>query len=371
VASLGTLALVYMAVASAWRRDPPPLVGQLYGLRDGFLFLALFFVGRGTPELGDDDRALRRLFTVCAVTCVLAILEQMFVSPELLVLAGVALYFNEFLNVGVFTASNEYGLPDNYWTQVGSAFVRRSGSVYLSSQGFAAPFLVMMPAATAWLLSARRRPLAWLAYALLWIGLLSSITRMTFLACVVQAAVVALVLRRPRFVWALAGAGAAAATVAMVGVPGVAGFVWDSLTWQHPSGGSHTKDYQKGFAALWERPLGSGLGTTDQAAVRANIEPLTADNQYLRYAVEIGGPGLLLVLAVLAGIGAAGARLAARGRTAPQRAFGVVVLATTVGIAVNGITGVVFNSFVVSYLYFWMAGATVTLLQRADAAEAA
>jgi hypothetical protein len=44
--------------------------------------------------------------------------------------------------------------------------------------------------------------------------------------------------------------------------------------------------------------------------------------------------------------------------------MGIVVLFTTVGVMINATTGVVFNALVLSYFYFWFAGAVVTVSQR-------
>jgi hypothetical protein len=44
--------------------------------------------------------------------------------------------------------------------------------------------------------------------------------------------------------------------------------------------------------------------------------------------------------------------------------MGTVVLFTTIGIMLNATTGVVFNALVLSYLYFWFAGAIVTVSQQ-------
>jgi hypothetical protein len=44
--------------------------------------------------------------------------------------------------------------------------------------------------------------------------------------------------------------------------------------------------------------------------------------------------------------------------------MGTVVLFTTIGVMLNATTGVVFNALVLSYIYFWFAGAVVTIAQR-------
>ena len=106
-----------------------PPGAELYGLRDIAFFLLLYFVGRASPEIVDDPDTLRRLYIVLVLTCAIAIVERIVVTPDMLVLLGVASYFQDFLNVSAFTAGNEYGLPMNYWTRIGSVEMQRAGSV--------------------------------------------------------------------------------------------------------------------------------------------------------------------------------------------------------------------------------------------------
>lgn len=337
-----------------------PLPARLYGLRDSALFLLLYFVGRGTPGVVQDWRVVRILLAVGSITAVIALLEWLLASPNTLVLLGAARYFREFLGVTLATTSNEYGLPDNYWTIIGDHLVRRVGSTYLSSQGFALPFLVIIPAATLWVLSARRwRTLAWGAYAILWLALLLTLSRMTIVACLLQVALIAALRRR----WSLSlNLGTAVFTglaIATVLFPGVIIFVWNTLTWQTGSSASHLQDWREGFVNLFDFPLGAGLGTADQVAMRFGLDPLAYDNQYLSYAVQLGIPGLALFLAVLTGTLAAGVR-AWRSGSEPLRTYGLLVTVTGLGIMWNALTTAVFNSMVLSYAYFWLVGALVT-----------
>ncbi|HEY4956158.1 MAG TPA: hypothetical protein VII02_14865, partial [Gemmatimonadaceae bacterium] len=144
-------------------------------------------------------------------------------------------------------------------------------------------------------------------------------------------------------------------------------FVWDTLTWQTSSSTSHVKDWTKGLDAFFEKPWGAGLGTTDQSAVRFGLVPLTADNGYLKYAVELGIEGLIALIAIFLGIGLASLKVARYGSTQMRRLLGAVVLITTIGIMINATTGVVFNVLTLSYLYFWFAGAIVTIAQKETA----
>jgi hypothetical protein len=365
VAGLGLLAIGMFVAANAWRRDALPLVGQLYGLRDGFLFLALYFVGRGTPELVDDDGVMRRMVTVIAICSVAAVLEQLFVPPELMVLVGVAAYFNDFLGVSAFTADNEFGLPANLWSLMGGVAVRRSGSVFLTSQGFAVSYLLFMPAATAWLLTRARLALGhWLAYVLVWVGLLLSLTRMTVLTCLIQVVLVAVLLGRPRFAIGVVSLLAVAVVGAVVALEPIRDFAWETLTWQSGSSLSHSKDWLMGMEAMTRSPLGNGLGTADMSSIRAGLTPLAFDNQFFKYGVELGIPGLLLFLLVIAGMFAAGWRALGADGTLGRRAFGACLVAAAVGVVVNGVTGAVLNQFLLAYLLFWMYGATVSATQR-------
>ena len=353
------------------RIELPP-GAELYGLRDISFFLLLYFVGRASPEIVDDPDTLRRLYIVLVLTCAIAVVERLLVTPDMLVLLGVASYFQDFLNVSAFTVGNEYGLPMNYWTRIGNIEMQRAGSVYLSSQGFAVPFLILLPVATAWVFGQKRVTTSMkIEYAIIWLGLLLSITRMTILVCAIQLVLVILMLRKPE--WAVAGLtiGCIAVAASMFFVPGLPGFIWDTLTWQTGSSASHVKDWSKGFAAFFEHPWGAGLGTTDQSAVRFGLDPLTADNGYFKYAVELGLQGLAALLAIFAGILGVSFKLARYGSTHNRRLMGTVVLFTTIGIMLNATTGVVFNALVLSYLYFWFAGAVVTVAQKEFAKQPA
>jgi len=357
--SLGAIALVYLVSADIWFGLDVPVGARLYGLRDLVYFSLLYFVGRATPEIVRNERLLKALFFVGVVTSGVAVVERLLVTPQMLVVLGTAEYFQDFLGAQVFTAGNAYGLPVNYWSMIGGHLVQRAGSTYLSSQGFAIPFLIIVPASTVWLLTKRRHVVAWLGYALLWIGLLLSITRMTIVVCLLQALVIAAARRR----WGLiTTAGTASALVvggALLVVPGLAGFVWETLTWQSASSVSHVADWIEGMQNALRYPLGAGLGVADQAAVRFGLHPLAGDNQYLTYAAELGIVGLGLHLATMVGaalIGVSGAR----DGQGVRADYGIVMATAALGILLNAVTAVVFNSMLVTCVFFWLLGSLAT-----------
>ncbi|MEX2156137.1 MAG: O-antigen ligase family protein [Gemmatimonadales bacterium] len=372
VGALGLLALTYLIGATAWFAADLPTGLQLLGWRDAVFFTLLYFVGRATPQVAQDSRYLGALFGVGVITSALAILERIFVTPQMLVLLGAGRYIQEFLGLAPATRNNEYGLPDNYWTVIGDHVVRRTGSAYLSSQGFAVPFLLLLPAATLWLLSSERRrtPLAWAGYAVLWTGLLLSVTRMTTVVCVLQVLLLAVAWRR----WGPAvGAGLVGLIglgVALLLVPDLATFVWETLTWRTGSSVAHLEDWSEGIQSLMAHPLGVGLGAGGLTAARFGLPPTAADSQYFKYSVELGVPGLLLYVGILVALGAAGLRAFLRAPADPQRCAGALLLVAAIGIALNGLTTAPLTSPPVSYVFFWIGGAVATVAGRSSNAAA-
>jgi hypothetical protein len=369
VAGLGILALGYALAGSVWFGSDLPILAQLYALRDvGFVSL-LYFVGRASPEVAQSPRLLRALFIVAVVTSAIAVVERIFVTPEILVALGAARYVQDFLGAAAITQGNPYGLPDNYWTLVGGHAVQRAGSTYMSGQAFAVPFLIVMPAATLWALSAsgRRAVGVWLGYALAWMGLLLTVTRMTIVVCALGSVLLMATRRR----WgSLVGVGAAAVVgfgAALLLVPGLGTFVWETLTWQSPSSAGHLADWTAGLDQVVRNPLGVGLGATDFVAARFGVRGLTGDNQYLKYAVELGVIGLLLHVGVMGAALASGVRAWRTAPDTPARTTGLLLLTATAGIALNATTAVVFNSPMLAYQFFWLAGSVTTVAHQGNA----
>jgi len=370
VTALCALACVYLLGATVWFSSDLPAIVQLYGWRDAVFFTLLYFVGRATPQVALNPRYLRALFAVGVITSAIAILERLFVTPQMLVVLGAARYMQEFLGLAVGTRSNPYGLPDNYWTSIGDHVVRRVGSTYLSSLYFAVPFLLILPAATLWLFSReRRRPtLGWVGYALLWTGLLLTVTRTTIITCAIQ--VLALAGARRRWGMAVSAglAGLVGFALALVAVPGLATFVWDTLTWQTGSSVGHLADWSTGAQSLVEHPLGLGLGAGGLTSARFGLTSAAADSQYFKYSAELGLAGLALYLAILVGIAAAGVKAFRTAPGEPARNCGALVAVATLGLALNGTTTVPLGDPFFGYIFFWLAGAVVTVAGRASRA---
>ncbi len=366
VTALIGLAVVSVIVAVPVFHARIPVGAELYGFRDGVFFMLLYYVGRSMPELAESETVMKQAFFIALVVSVVGILERIFISPDMLVLLGVASYMNDFLGLAAYTSNNAWGLPANYWTDMGGVAVRRSGSVFLHSQGFALPFLFLMPAAGAWALNKRlRHPhLVRFGYALIWGGLLVSITRVTTVICVLQVVLFYLMMRRPEWAFGSIVTALAAIAVTVLVVPGLMHFVWETLSWQTGSGTSHMKDWGEGALAFLEQPWGHGLGTTDSAPLKFLRLPLAADNMYLSYGVQLGVAGLLAFVVMLGSILAISWRSVWVAATDTQRRFFAVVALTSLGIFLNGVTSVVFSSNLLAYVFFLCAGAAMTVAQQ-------
>lgn len=365
IGGLMVTALLFLLTENLWLRFNLPLAAELLGIRDAVFFMLAYFVGRATPELVTDERVMKKIFVLILVTCVIGVAERLLVSPEVLVAIGVASYYQDFLGVAAFTVGNDYGLPLSYWSGIGGRLFRRAGSVYLSGQGFAIPFLLFFPLATAWVfIRHRRSPAQIIAYGTICVALLFTLTRMTIIVALIQLLLFVSLRRRPE--WAVAGlaTGFMVFAAAFIMIPGFPTFVLNTLSWQESSSASHLNDWTRGVAAFAQQPWGMGLGTTDQSAVRAGMNHITGDNLYFKYAVEMGVVGIALFLAILAALGTAAMKLYRRGVTQAEQRMGMTLWLATIGIAMNGMTAVVFNSITLGWLFFWLSGAAVTVAEK-------
>jgi hypothetical protein len=366
ITSLLALAVLFALVENPLFAADIPAKVELFGFRSSVFFMLLYYFGRGVPEIGENATYIKHLFRVAVVVAAIGILERIFVTPRMLVAMGAASYVNDFLGLSATTVGNDWGLPSNYWSVLGRHPVRRAGSVFLGGQAFALPFLLLMPAATNWVFdeSKRLRVGSVLAYAIIWLGLLVTITRTTILVCALQVVLYFLITRRPtRVVGAVLWAGAVF-LVAMILVPGLASFVLATAAFQTASSYSHVFDWRRGMTAFFDQPWGHGLGSSDQVAARFGRIPLTADNMFLGYAVDLGALGLLAHLAILFTVAFFSWRLLRDAQTPAIRMVAATVFLTDLGIALNGSSSMPFNSVFLAYNFFILTGAAITAYQR-------
>jgi hypothetical protein len=87
---------------------------------------------------------------------------------------------------------------------------------------------------------------------------------------------------------------------------------------------------------------------------------------YLTYAVQLGVAGIAAFVAVLVTILSVAWRVAWANVSDIQRRVAAVVALATIGIMINGVTSFVFSSNLLAYVFFWQAGAVVTMAQQAS-----
>src|SRR5712675_1868285 len=142
------------------------------------------------------------------------------------------------------------------------------------------------------------------------------------------------------------------------------------VAWVHAIDALRARDqHRESFGRLGE--WGARLGVTDASATRAGLEHVTGDNLYLKYAVEMGLFGILFLVLTFGGIIGHAFNLFRNGSTDTQRRMGAIIWLATIGLAINGMTAVVFNAITLGWLFFWLAGAVVTVSQRVTIPEAA
>ena len=365
------LAAVFFAAENNIMNFKLPLSAEILGFRQTVFFMLTYFLGRCSPGLAESDVAAKWIFRLLVVTSVIGLLERFLISPQGLVTLGVAAYFQEFLGVPGMTVGNEYGLPLNYFTGVGNRVVRRIGSVYLGGQGFAIPFLLFFPIATAFVFDrVRKSALQITGYIICFIALLLTLTRMTIVVSVIQLILYVVLRRRPQWTVPLFSIFGVGFVAALVFLPGLPTFVLKTLSGQESSSASHLSDWSGGALAMMEQPWGHGLGTADQVAMRFQLTHITGDNMYLTYGVQFGILGLFLLLAVILSIMMNAYSLHRLQPSVSQRRMGLAMFLACVGLMLNGMTAVVFTSMVFAWIFFWLAGAVVTSAQNARQREA-
>jgi hypothetical protein len=179
-----------------------------------------------------------------------------------------------------------------------------------------------------------------------------------------------IIARRPTRVVGAALIALAVFLAATLLVPGLAAFVLDTATFRTASSYSHIFDWRSGLVAFFEQPWGHGLGSSDQVAARFGRTPLTADNVFLGYAVDLGVLGLIAFLSILFTVGFFAWRLFTTAQTPEVRMVAATVLLTDVGLAFNGLSSSPFNSVFLAYNFFLLAGAAITIYRRRPAQEA-
>lgn len=331
---------------------------RLYGARDWLLYLIPYFIGR-LIVVSDKNasKIFKSLLLVAFLTSIIGIFEYFFVPIEWHIKLGVPRYFGEFL--GLEYPEHWFGLPPNYWTSIGGLEVRRSVSTYLSGQGFALTFLLIIPVVTYnYFIALRRASLSLLL--LCWIALLLTITRMTILVCFIQSMTVLWFCRKTkRLTLVLIGTMLILTAIFVINST-IRNYIIQTLTFQDDSGRTRPGQWLAGIEAIVEHPLGLGLGSVGQVGARFANSGVGSEAGYFKITGALGLLGLLFFCGWFLGILAHAYRLYRKLKLHdPHRALILVTLVTAIGFLLNNITAPPDQSIFVLYVFSWLAGLTV------------
>jgi len=348
--------LFYFVIGSLIPTWQPSWEARLYGARDWLLYLLPYFIGR-LIAVSDRtaQRILQAILLVGVVTSLYGIFEYLFLPIDFHVQLGVPRYFSEFL--GLSYPDYMFGLPPNYWAEVAGQQLRRSVSTHLNGQGFAVPFLLIMPVATVhyFYQPARKNQFALIACL---IALLLTITRMTIIVCFIQGLVILFVLRRYKLLMGILLFGLLLFAVALIASVTFRTYVADTIFLRDTSASARPAQWVNGTQAILERPFGAGLGYAGQVGTRFGGSGEGQEAGYFKITGDLGIPGLLFFLAWFLGLLLYSLNLF-RTTAGVWKMLALSTFVTAIGFMLNNITAPPDQSPFLIYVFPFLAGITV------------
>ena len=366
--------IVYALIPSSWFGVPVTLSQRLVALRIDLLLPLLYGLGRvfWTDRREDLTWVAAAIVGSAAVVGLVAVIELWLVPTSVWLDAGV----NQLSSWLGFTYHGPKGLPENFFQSTTEGpLLRRAVSTYVSPLGIAYSGLLVVPLAVAWASQrAGRRLLRLGLVALVAIGVLFSLTRLALGLMAFELAILAL-LRRRVWVFIATGLVAAGALVMLYVYPQFGPLTTPSLTPLHHtvrlhilSGGDPSlREHvgQLGYDLEYVRlhPLGTGLGS---AVHRFGASRGPGESAILDVFGELGviGGALYLpayFLMILAGMRA---YLAVR-RDVLMSGLPLVAAIGGLALLLITLTSDVWADLSVTFLFWWAAGYSVTIIARA------
>jgi hypothetical protein len=399
MALFAVMLIVYTVIPIAARDSQASLTQRLLELRVLELLPLLYLYGRVWPPIS-LRLGLAIVIGVAAVVTVLGILELFFIPTKSWLDMGI-LRFDSWLGN---SARGPLGLPENFFQGTSAGLLRRMVSTYLSPLGIAYTGILVIPAAFVVAASpGRRKRYAWLALALVLLGMSFSLTRLALL-CIVVEAIVLVALRVHRSGAVAAGAIVAATVFGLLVYPSFGPIVSVDLADVRPpmgqqmlstishfgSGGgggaqqvntttdvvtglatgltsgddtsiqAHVDSVVAGLRFVTEHPLGVGLGTS---VPRFGSASSPGESALFEVGADIGLLGLLLFSALYGGLVLVGFAIAwFRREDVATCALGAVVGVGGLTLLPVVLTSQVWSDLSVTFLLWWAAGSVVTVL---------
>ena len=349
---------------------------RLVGLRLDLLLPALYLFGRvfWTNRRADLEWVFAAIVGSAAVVGLVGAIELWLIPTQFWLDAGV----NRLSSWLGFAYQGPRGLPENFFqTSAEGWLLRRAVSTYVSPLGIAYPGLLVVPLAVAFAArrwqSARDGVIAISLLALTVVGVLFSLTRLALVLMAVEIGLLALFLRRA-WLFAATGVVAAAVLFMLYLYPQVGPLLTRDLSpVQHrgtvhivtrgdPSLQEHAGLLGYDFVYVRQHPLGTGLGS---AVHRFGASQGTGESAVFDFFGELGVVGGTLYLPTYFLMTMAGMRALVRARS-DVLLSGLPLVASIGGLMLFLITltSDVWGNFAVTFLFWWAAGYSVSLLTR-------
>lgn len=405
--AFSAILVTYLVLPNSVTASASGLVGRLLAFRVDATLVTLYALGRLHAPAGlfQERRAAWIVAASAAAVGFAGIVELWFLPTGVWIDWGVNLYT---AHLG-YAYHGPGGLPENFFlTFPNGLLLRRMVSSYISPLGIAYTALLVLPAATLLAVTSRGRSArwAWVVAAGVLIGLAFSLTRLALFVAPLEALLVALILRRRAALTAVLAVGAAvlvalllyppvgplirpptvkpvrdpagyAAVAAVARSAGLTLHLGEDaralsppnarageavVSFQDASFTEHMHQLLADARVLAGHPWGSGLGS---AVGRFNNGGTLGESALLGIYGEVGVVGGLLFTALYAGVLYAAARRLLTG-TRPsdsiQLALPLVCLAGGLALLPVVLTSDVWGDLSVTFLFWWAAGRSSTLL---------
>jgi len=345
--------VLYFFIGSLIPDWHPSINARIYGLRDWLLYLVPYFIGR-LISVSDPDlkRIFKAIILVGVVTSGWGLFEYFLLPTNFHVQIGVPIYFSQVL--GLEYPQHLFGLPYNYWAEVAGRSVRRSVSTYLSGQGFALPFLLIIPVVFTFYI---RRPirLNLIILTLCSVALVSTITRITIVVCFIQMLLILVLTRQYKLLSIGILLGTLLFGITLATNPTVRVFVTNTILLQDTSSRARPTQWLEGIQTLGQQPFGAGLGYSGQTGARFGGSGAGQEAGYFKLTGDLGFIGLVLFFSWFGGILIASINLF---RTSEDiwKVLGVTVFSTASGFLLNMLTAPPDQSTFVIYIFPFLAG---------------
>jgi hypothetical protein len=382
VAGFAALAFVY-AIVPRFLHGGFTFSQAVIGLRTVMLIPLLYLFGRVfVPRDRHDLRWVAgAILGSAAVVAVFGLIELWFVPTSTWLSWGVS-QLSAWLG---FTYHGPRGMPENFFqTTEGGYLLRRMVSTYVSPLGVAYTAMLAIPIAAAvlmarWGASRWWALTRWLALALPIISVLLSVTRLAIILVIFELAALAVVYRRARFAIAtvLTIAGALFVVFVYGEIGPVVTFYLQPVpigAARHiPFGGPSTTEHGDAlafdFRYVRSHPLGTGVGSSIHRYGPTNG---TGESAIFDMFGDMGLLGGLLYLAIFTLVLVYGARSWRGNRGDPLSAMlPLTVFVGGLALVPITLTTSLWQDFSVTFLFWWAAGASAIVSDRARSVSVA